>query len=307
MMEVSATRTAPHSDSPSRKHSLKTSNGSHSNHSRNETRQANATFDLSKLLEDGRDGGGIDMSAIDEFRLSVFSRLKGITSGLRQEQDRIEQHLRMAQALVHNQSDESNILSSDNHEAEHLKQSQIKERARLEDRLRAEAEELIEAEEVQRTQARLWAKVKALTERIHDLEEAREIESASRNRLTQKRNAFESKIGHLETRQMNQRKQLAEAQSRQETSTQQISELENKHMSDRDKASLAKLDRLFAEHHKVIQRKQAEQLRECQLLEQKHTAVEFEIEFRTAEERYIRPFPGGSKMPITKRAHAEPL
>eukprot|EP01137_Pigoraptor_chileana_P032530 Opistho-2@22044 len=226
-----------------------------------------------------------DDESVAHVRTVSIEKIKVITSDLRLEIARIEENLRLAQTYVHNQSDEAHIMAADFQESEHLSQAQEKERRRLEERLKAEADELAEAEKVQRQQAALWQKMRDMQTRIHNLEEAREINSAARARLNTKREAFEVKVAHIAERQMNERKQLDDAQKRQDINTQMLLELEVKHLSHREQATILKTQRLDAEHFRVIQRKQAEQLRESQLMEQKHTQKEFELEFRTAEGR----------------------
>ncbi|KAI9218587.1 hypothetical protein BC828DRAFT_209437 [Blastocladiella britannica] len=142
---------------------------------------------------------------------------------------------------------------------------------------------LLESEETKVRLAILLDKNLRYRQKMLQQEEAREREGAFRSKMRQKRDAFQDLMKQLEARQALERDDLAIAQRRVAANLQRIEELETRNLDTAGRAAKAAENDKAAQELRMRQQKEAEQLRELQLIKIKHLteALNREIEDQT--------------------------
>eukprot|EP01137_Pigoraptor_chileana_P002421 Opistho-2@2305 len=223
-----------------------------------------------------------DVDAEDELRTSSLSHQLEL---IRKEVALREYNLRVEQHLVHREEEDADTMASDYADAELMRQSQMKERKRLEERAEAEAAELTEMMEAQRKQTAFLGKVRTMQDTIFNMEDIAAHVDETRRRLIRKRMSFNASILMIEERQKAERSLLTEMQKRKERKEKIRLEVHLRSLSPAEQKKARQLYRLTKPQRKVVQRKEAEQLRETQLLDQKHAAKKFELELSMLDAR----------------------
>eukprot|EP00128_Syssomonas_multiformis_P010122 Colp12_sorted_trinity150504_noHs@4843 len=222
---------------------------------------------------------------IAEVRAEVLKEQQKLQSDLRMEQSVIENNLRRTQKKVHGGMEEALIEQANILEAQHLTEAQAVECSKVLARQRREADERLERSEMKLAQNSMFKKMKAWQRKIHQLEGAQDLVKSTRLRVKESRDSFQLRLQHIQERQVKERKELQESQARCAANLQSLREAEMKHLSAEERAQLTRDYNLISQQLLVVQRKEAEQLRETQLLELKHMNKDLEFELKLVELR----------------------
>ncbi|KAJ3369425.1 hypothetical protein GGF31_005335 [Allomyces arbusculus] len=193
-----------------------------------------------------------------------------MAAALRNVRDDIEHKAALQRKLQHFDQEEANLREAALMEARNLYEAQLTERRLSEMRQRELATDLLAAEFMKVRLAKLADRALTLKVRLVQQEEAREREVAFRQKMRQKREAFQLLIKNVEARQKREREELRMSQLRVAKNIKLIQALEMRGLDEIDRRRKLKENEVVAHQLRMKQQKETEQLRELQLIKIKH-------------------------------------
>ncbi|KAI9094962.1 hypothetical protein DFS34DRAFT_595463 [Phlyctochytrium arcticum] len=227
--------------------------------------------------------------------MSLASRDALMGASLRRDRGIKEQKLGAQRRFGAFQEEEVGIFEGNLQEASQLYEQQLKEQRLVTDRHREAAVDLTAAETRKRELVAMVAKIGALKAHNIQQDQAREKELDFRDKLKQKREAFQRRCKTIEAAQGMEEKELVKTQSRAARNLKLIHSLEMRDLGESDKRLKMREYELQYQQMKMRQQKEAEQLREMQLIKVRHLSEQMdnelacavEIEDLTAEQKLL--------------------
>ncbi|KAJ3155687.1 Nitrogen permease reactivator protein [Geranomyces michiganensis] len=189
-----------------------------------------------------------------------------------------EQKIAAQRRWGHFHEEEVSLFEANVKEARQLYEQQLDEQRLADDRQTEAAADLLSAEARKRELVGIVAKIAAIKTHTACQDKARERELEFRARQKQKREAFDRRNRVIEATQAKEREELMTTQARVSANLGIIHQLELRGMSDEEKRQHNKQYQLQYQQLKMRQQKEAEQLREVQLLKTRHLSEQMEME-----------------------------
>ncbi|KAI9187603.1 hypothetical protein H9P43_001993 [Blastocladiella emersonii ATCC 22665] len=225
---------------------------------------------MSRSVSPSAAGSSMNLQAptkSEQRKIEYDYALSGSMRALRED---VEAKVQSQRKLKHFEQEQANIREASLTEARNLYTSQLTERRQTDLRQRELAEALLQSELNKLRLGKISDRWMYLKLRFVQLEEAREREVAHRRRMKQKREAFQMLISNLEARQVAEREDLKKGQERIANNLKLVQELEMRSLSESDRRVKVKANEVAAHQLRMQQQKEAEQLRELQLIKIKH-------------------------------------
>ncbi|KAJ3181185.1 Nitrogen permease regulator 2 [Geranomyces variabilis] len=195
-----------------------------------------------------------------------------------------EQKIAAQRRWGHFQEEEVSLFEANVKEARQLYEQQLDEQRLSDDRQTEAAVDLLSSEARKRELVGIVSKIAAIKTHTACQDKARERELEFRARQKQKREAFDRRNRVIEATQVKEREELVSTQSRVSANLGIIHQLELRGMTDEEKRQHNKQYQLQYQQLKMRQQKEAEQLREVQLLKTRHLSEQMEMELLAATE-----------------------
>ncbi|KAJ3004818.1 Guanylate cyclase 2G [Thoreauomyces humboldtii] len=180
--------------------------------------------------------------------------------------------------------EEVTVFEANIKEARQLYEQQLEEQRLVDDRQREAAADLLAAEARKGELIGMVSKIAAVKRHLNAQDEAREREVDFRAKQKQKRSAFEKRSKVIEAAQVAEREDLVVTQERVSRNLKAIHSLELRGMTESHRRAHNRDFQLRYQQLRMRQQKEAEQLREVQLLKLRHMAEQMEVELLTGAE-----------------------
>eukprot|EP00128_Syssomonas_multiformis_P004846 Colp12_sorted_trinity150504_noHs@29523 len=240
-------------------------------------------------LENKQSTSPRETETFDELVKKAYESTKqertALHEGLLTEQTVIENDLRRAMKRNHGQMEEALILQTNLLESQQLRDAQLMEKNKVLDRQRLEANERLARDNMHTMHESVLKQNKAWQQRIHQLEQAMDKVQGTRLRIKQSREGYQLRMQLMQERQIKERKELTESQSRTAGNLVKMQNIEMSHLTEEEQAIIKRDFNLLSQQLVIVQRKEAEQLRETQLFELNFMNQEFEHELKFVEKR----------------------
>ncbi|KAI8820145.1 uncharacterized protein EV422DRAFT_80691 [Fimicolochytrium jonesii] len=195
-----------------------------------------------------------------------------------------EQKLGAQRKLGRFNDEEVTVFEANVKEARLLYEQQLEERRHAEERQREAAADILASEARKKDLIGLASRIQAFKIQVMNQNQARERELDFRAATKQKREAFTQRVKVIEQAQAAERQELVDAQERIARNLKIIHALEMREMSEKDIAKKKTEYQLEYEQLKMRQQKEAEQLRELQLLKVRHMSEQMDLELLSSAE-----------------------
>ncbi|KAJ3019804.1 hypothetical protein HKX48_001731 [Thoreauomyces humboldtii] len=182
------------------------------------------------------------------------------------------------------EQEEITVFEANIKEARHMYEQQLEEQRRTDDRQQEAAMDLLAGEARKSELVNIVCKIAAVKNHLNAQEEAKEREIDFRAKQKQKRSAFEKRNKVIEAAQIGEREDLVAAQERSSRNLKAINTLELRGMTEANRQSHNQEFQVAYQQLKMRQQKEAEQLRELQLLKVRHMSEQMEMELLTGSE-----------------------
>ncbi|KAJ3184402.1 hypothetical protein HDU85_001707 [Gaertneriomyces sp. JEL0708] len=195
-----------------------------------------------------------------------------------------EQKILAQRKLVHFQEEEVNIFEANVKEARQLYDSQLAEQRLAEMRQRIAAEDLIRDEGRKIQLVQLVNKMAILKTRTTQMDEAREREIAFRDKVKLRREMHTVRVKKMEERQRREREELLTTQQRVARNFRMMQAIQMRSLDEVTKRRVLREFHVQAQQLSMKQQKEAEQLREIQLLKIRHASEVVQLELSNLTE-----------------------
>ncbi|KAI8930119.1 adenylate and guanylate cyclase catalytic domain-containing protein [Entophlyctis helioformis] len=220
----------------------------------------------------------------EKFRAEFTRRSEELYKALRAECDAIENNFEEAEYEVLRKDDITFLMVRQQAEVSRLQASQlleVKHRSGAFERSMAARKDRKDSKRHQRATIRQTKRRDLMIQRQ---ETASRLELTTRSTLTERREAFDALIDHMESVHDRQRRQLAAAQERKITSEKALTELENRHLPEEMRLTSIKKFLVRQTHRMALNKRINEQLHELQQVELRHAKERFDLEVESFEE-----------------------
>ncbi|KAI9206592.1 adenylate and guanylate cyclase catalytic domain-containing protein [Polychytrium aggregatum] len=197
---------------------------------------------------------------------------------------KIEEGMKGAENEVLRKEEEAYLMHRHDAEISHLKklhQDEVAEKKLAFQKFIAARDARKKAKKLERQTIRDMKRRDAI---IMEQEAASKEAARVKSTLTMKRAQFDALLAYLENKHDKQRRQLYAAQDRKIQYEKMINNMEYAHERDEIKRTMQKKFQVLMTHQKSVDKRLADQLREIQQMELKHTKENFDLEFQSYED-----------------------
>ncbi|TPX71468.1 hypothetical protein SpCBS45565_g01124 [Spizellomyces sp. 'palustris'] len=215
---------------------------------------------------------------------AVEERNKFVVTTLRRDREIKEQKLAAQRRTGAFQEEEVSIFEGNLKEARQLYEQQLIEQRLVQDRQREAAADLISCETRKRELIAMVLKIAAFKTHATQQDQARERELDFRAKQKQKREAFEKRTKTIQVSQVTERSELIITQERIARNLKMVHTLEMRGLGEVELRGRAKEYELQYQQLAMRQQKEAEQLRELQLIKLRHMSEQMELDLLSSSD-----------------------
>ncbi|KAI8930118.1 adenylate and guanylate cyclase catalytic domain-containing protein [Entophlyctis helioformis] len=223
-------------------------------------------------------------NANEKFRAEFTRRSEELYQALRRQCDVIEDNFEEAEYEVLRKDDITFLMNRQQVEISRLQASQVlevKHRNSAFERSMAARKDRKDSKRHQRATIRQTKRRDLVIQRQ---ETASKMALNTRSMVSERREAFDALIEHMEATHDRQRKQLSATQERKLATEKALTELETRHLPEEVRSMTMKKFANRVTHRMALNKRINEQLRELQQMEMRHAKESFELEVESFEE-----------------------